>query len=119
MSEATWALGEGPDGERELAVHGEFDLAAEAAFMDDVERLLADDASPVELDLSGVSFMDSSGVRVLMILRQRYGPQIVVGELSEPVHSLFVTAGVLDWLSNDLSDDADVTSEPQHDRGAR
>lgn len=114
MSEATWALGGGRDGRRVLTVHGDFDLAAEQAFTGDVEGLLADDATPVELDLSDVSFMDSSGVRVLVILRERYGSQVIVGELSKPVRSLFVTAGVLGWFC----DGADATSELQQDGGA-
>jgi anti-anti-sigma factor len=115
MSEARWTIGDGRDGQRVVAVRGDFDIASEQPFLNDIEPLLADGTSGIALDLSGVEFMDSTGVRVLVVLRDRFGPRVVVGALSEPVRTLFVTAGVLDWLSNG----ADPTSESRSDRGTR
>jgi anti-anti-sigma factor len=49
---------------------GEFDMAAEAQFDETVARLCAD-ASTVVVDLSGLTFVDSSGLRSLLRVWQR------------------------------------------------
>jgi anti-anti-sigma factor len=94
---ATWAVGERPNG-RIVAVAGEFDLAAEQPWLNDMNRLFGEAESPVGIDLSGVSFMDSSGVRALIVLRKRYGDRFVVEAVSDPVQQLLEMTGVLQFL---------------------
>lgn len=52
------------DGRVVFGLHGELDLAAEAAFRRGVDSAGADET--VVLDLSGLSFMDSTGLRLLL-----------------------------------------------------
>jgi anti-anti-sigma factor len=49
----------------------------------------------VVLDLGGVTFLDSSGVRALIRLRQRHGERLRLGELSAPVRRVLEIAGLL------------------------
>ena len=58
------------DGLRTLAVRGEMDLAFKDAFHDEMTQLLHEAHSPVTVDLSGVTFIDSSGLRVLSSSRE-------------------------------------------------
>ncbi|MFE7511294.1 STAS domain-containing protein [Streptomyces sp. NPDC057540] len=53
-----------------ITVAGELDLASCPALEDATCLALADDA-PLRLDMSGVTFMDSSGRNLLLILRRR------------------------------------------------
>ena len=54
-----------------IALRGELDLAGAAALEQELGRLDADPATTVVLDLSGVGFMDSSGLRVIAVASQR------------------------------------------------
>ena len=49
-----------------LVVEGELDIASAARLVAAVEGLSREGGEPVVLDLSGVSFVDSSGVRALL-----------------------------------------------------
>jgi anti-anti-sigma factor len=51
-----------PQGGRRLTLRGELDLATTGR----LEAALAEAGRPVLLDLSGLTFMDSTGVRVLL-----------------------------------------------------
>ena len=57
---------EAPDAR--LTLTGELDLATVPRVTEAVEAILARDAGRVTIDLSGVSFMDSSGLRLLIVL---------------------------------------------------
>jgi anti-anti-sigma factor len=62
-----------PDGLPRLAVEGELDLSSVSALEEAVADALggAEDGGVVELDLGGVTFMDSTGLRGLLTARQR------------------------------------------------
>jgi anti-sigma B factor antagonist len=60
--------GEARNGTAALAVAGELDLATVPALKDALAQLEGTPA--LELDLSGVSFMDSSGLRALLTARR-------------------------------------------------
>src|SRR6478735_729458 len=49
-----------------LAVDGEIDLLVKDEFAEAVDRLIADARSPALLDLSGVTFFNSTGIGALL-----------------------------------------------------
>lgn len=55
------AVEPGPDAAR-VALHGELDLGSAGR----LERALAEHPGPLVLDLRGLTFMDSTGVRILL-----------------------------------------------------
>jgi anti-sigma B factor antagonist len=63
-----------------LAVSGEIDLAVAARFAQELESLVGDTAGAGLVDLSGVTFIDSSGVREL--LKAKHAATTAGGELS-------------------------------------
>jgi anti-anti-sigma factor len=73
----TW----GPDRTAEgLSVHGEIDLATAELFEEQASEAVMDTpASSVLIDLSGVTFMDSAGIRALIrVMELRCGKSLVV-----------------------------------------
>ena len=86
---------------------GQFELAGEidahSAPMVS-ERVESAHGSKLVLDLAGVTFMDSSGLRVIVQLHQQAqagGPQLVITHASRPVIRLFDIAGLSDLLQAD------------------
>ncbi len=85
-----------------MAIQGEVDLADEQSLVESVDALVSrDGAESVELDLGAVEFIDSSGVRALVLLRSRHGERIRVGPLSEPVRRVLEVAGMTEFLGVD------------------
>ena len=81
-----------------LVVAGELDAHSAPALR---ERIAASDDAATVLDMSGVTFMDSSGLRVLIDAHQAAagrGTQLVVHEPSPSVRRILEIAGVLDHL---------------------
>jgi anti-sigma B factor antagonist len=59
-------------GEPRLAVEGELDMAGAPALLEEVERFEADRPDGViAVDLTGVTFMDVAGMRVLLAAAER------------------------------------------------
>jgi anti-anti-sigma factor len=93
-----------------IRVRGEIDLATapqlEACLLDVEGRV-------VDLDLSGVTFCDGAGLRVLDQARDRLGDRLRVRGSSKHLHKL---ARVLDmeWLAVDVvaTEDGDQYGEP-------
>jgi anti-sigma B factor antagonist len=76
------------------------------------EQLDARDDAETVVDMSGVTFMDSSGLRVLIDAHQTAagrGSQLIVQEPSQSVRRILEIAGVLDHL--------DVRNSSTPDRG--
>jgi anti-sigma B factor antagonist len=94
---ATWSVEQLADGTSRVIVTGEVDLAVEEPFVAEVDSVAAarDGGSSVVLDLGGVTFLDSSGVRALIRLRQRHGERLRLGELSAPVRRVLEITGLL------------------------
>jgi anti-sigma B factor antagonist len=64
------------DGERvRLAVGGELDLATVPRVERAVDAALAQGARNLVIDLSGLGFVDSSGLRLFVVLHQRAGEE--------------------------------------------
>ena len=89
----------------EIALHGELDLAtvdeALAAFEQSV-----DGQPEVVVDLSGLTFMDSTGVRLLLRLHGRQnGRRVRFAQPSPQVARILELTGigpVFDWLDDDM-----------------
>jgi anti-sigma B factor antagonist len=86
-----------------LNVHGEIDLETAPALRETLLPVLEQQTGPVVVDLSEVSFMDSTGVHVLVNTLRRLEPQnrplaIVCRECGQ-VHRLLALVGLLDTLS--------------------
>ena len=56
-----------------LSIAGELDLSTAPSLAQQVERALREEVSSLTLDLSNLTFMDSSGLRLLIELDRRAG----------------------------------------------
>lgn len=83
-------------------IEGELDLTTEAELVDSVSRAIeASDAASIVLDLHGVAFIDSSGLRSLLRCRdhaERRGRPARLAVSQGPVSRLLQAAGVTDWF---------------------
>jgi anti-anti-sigma factor len=84
-----------------IVLEGEWDLAQQRATREAIHAALDRSPDSVVLDLSGVSFIDSSGLHVLVALNKRADSEnirlaIVPGP--RPVQRLFEVCGLLDVL---------------------
>lgn len=72
-----------------IRIAGEIDLSTSDRLDTDLEHLMtANDGREIVLDLSGVDFLDSTGLRMLWTARQRAqaaGSRLVLAAPSEPV----------------------------------
>jgi anti-anti-sigma factor len=85
-----------------ISVSGELDLATSPALAGELERASASDASVIVLDLRGVSFMDSTGLSVLVEGQRRADespPRFVVVKGGDQVSRLLALTGVADRLT--------------------
>jgi anti-sigma B factor antagonist len=92
------AISTSPDGRVEATVAGELDLAATSGVGQSLRRHLA---TAVVVNLEGVTFMDSSGIRCLLQLRSEAverGGRLTVGERSAVVDRLLEVSGLRDVL---------------------
>ena len=83
-----------------LRLHGELDLASADAVQQRLDELCAE-GRPTHLDLDGLAFMDSSGLRVVLQAAEagRTGDwTFTLTHGSEQVRQLFASAGVTDRL---------------------
>ena len=89
-----WSVVEVRPGEFEVS--GEIDAHSAPAL---AEHLAAQSVPTLVLDLAGVTFMDSSGLRLVVTLHQSAqsgGPALVIKDPSRPVERLFEIAGLGD-----------------------
>ena len=88
------------DGATVLIVVGEVDLATAPALDDKLRAATADCDGPVIVDLDRVSFMDSSGLQVLVshTLSSQNGCEVLLTRGSPQVQRLFEVSGMLEHL---------------------
>ena len=110
-----------------LNVCGEIDLESAPLLRELLQPALEHGSGPLVIDLSEVTFMDSTGVHVLIDTHRRLGPQnrrlaIACREHGQ-VHRLLALVGLLDALTVHRSRDSAVTdgedlirSEPASNR---
>jgi anti-sigma B factor antagonist len=99
---STWSRERVTDGRVRMLVRGEIDLADERPLVDEVDAVIGtSDHVVVELDLAGVDFIDSSGVRALLILRRAHGDRVLLGARSAPVQRVLEIAGLAETFADD------------------
>ena len=84
---------------RHITVVGELDLSTSNALIDQVSALVDGGATLVVLDLSGASFIDSSGLRALIGLGQLLestGGRLVIDGMSPAAQKLLEITGLLE-----------------------
>jgi anti-anti-sigma factor len=75
-----------------LVVKGEIDIATSARLHEQIERLSAEDAEIVVFDLERVTFIDSTGLGVLLHANERLGPRLRIVPGRAVVRLLEITA---------------------------
>jgi anti-anti-sigma factor len=78
-SPAAIELSEGEAGHMTARISGELDIVSAGHLRAQVDELLARSPTRLDLDLSGLAFMDSSGLALLLRLTNRLGPLRVFG----------------------------------------
>lgn len=93
-----------------LGVHGEIDLATAPRLREVLRPVVEGDTRSVVVDLSEVTFMDSTGVHVLLETLQRLAAQdrrlAIVCREGGQIHRLLATLGLLDTLTVHRSRDS-------------
>jgi anti-sigma B factor antagonist len=94
-----------------LTLSGELDLASAGVLDTAIAELCTDGAERITLELSELEFMDSTGLRSVLVgqeLCEVNGCELMIGELSPQVRRLFEVSGVGEKLSYraDLAEDA-------------
>ena len=80
-----------------LAVAGELDIASVGAVQRDATRLIQANGPDLVIDMSGVTFMDSSGLATLIAVRDTCttnGGQLVLSGLDDKLRRLFRLSGL-------------------------
>jgi anti-anti-sigma factor len=94
---AEFVTGAAADERRTLTVSGEVDIATVEDFLAAADACLDDGVEICEIDLGGVSFMDSSGLGALVRIRKAAndkGTRVVLTNVPESVNRLFEVTGL-------------------------
>ena len=89
------------DGAVRVSLQGELDLASARTMEERLAAIEEQAPARVVIDLSGLVFMDSSGLRVLLLADSRArerGFELVLAPGPEPVQRVFEMTGALDVL---------------------
>jgi anti-anti-sigma factor len=81
-----------------LRLRGELDIAGAPRLDAEIVRLCAEGASEVLLDLSELEFLDSTGFRTILAVREHCEAQGCAFRMTrptEPVHRVFALSGLL------------------------
>jgi anti-anti-sigma factor len=93
------AIAPGDDRAVAVAVVGEVDLPHARQLVVALREVLADEPDVITLDLSGVSFMDSTGIQVLMGARAdaaKTGTRLTIVKTSAPVQRVLELTGLVE-----------------------
>lgn len=89
------------DGAAQVALQGELDLASARQMEEHLASLDEQSPARVVVDLAGLAFIDSSGLRVFLLADARArerGYELVLLPGQEPVQRVFEMTGALDVL---------------------
>jgi anti-sigma B factor antagonist len=93
-------------GEVRIAPVGDLDLVTGESLEGEIRRRMSDTTERVVVDLRGVGLLDSTGLRVLITLRnhaRRNGHRLALVAGPPPVQRVFqltATRGLFDWLED-------------------
>lgn len=90
------------DDELGMAVAGDVDMDSSPAVAEAIQRAIASRPRRLTVDLARVTFLDSSGIRVLLLGRDQAAEQGVAFRVIDPqpvVRRVLDLAGVLDLLT--------------------
>jgi anti-sigma B factor antagonist len=99
------------DGHAKVRVTGEIDLATATELRQRLEAVIAAGICNLDLDLSAVTFLDSSGLVVLLVARQRLHDKhqrLMVLNPAKPVLRVFELCGVLEVMMDDRQPPTDL-----------
>jgi anti-sigma B factor antagonist len=84
------------DGVSRLAISGDVDLATADELREAGEKALTDACSTLRIDLSGVSFMDSTGLSALVAINNaaRHNHTVVLDDPTPPVRRILQVSGL-------------------------
>jgi anti-sigma B factor antagonist len=90
------------DGPRHvLVLSGELDMASSPALEQAVRAICTDSAEALTVDLSGLTFMDSTGLRVVLLAKElceRHRCELLVIPGPAQIQRLFEVTGILERL---------------------
>jgi len=89
------------DDEQVIALTGELDLDGAHRVAQELQRAEASDVRRIVLDLSGLQFIDSSGIRLILAADARSrmdGDRLALIRGPQPVQRVFELTGVTDRL---------------------
>ncbi len=85
-----------------VSLAGELDLSSALTFDEELRRIEDEsDPDPLVLDLDGLKFLDSTGLRLIVSAHQRAlkaGRRLVIVHATETVRRIFRLTGMLDRL---------------------
>jgi anti-sigma B factor antagonist len=102
MSELLSITRSNEDGAVVLALSGELDVITAPDLAQELDALAAEACPRVLLELSGLSFVDSAGVSVLVKARhtaEATGRRLILRNPTEQVHQVFSVLGLASWLA--------------------
>ena len=92
----------GADAAPVLAVSGDLDISGVEEFLDHAARLLDDGTAGIEVDLGGVTFIDSSGLGALVRLQRTAtvaGRHLRLTNVPRPVTRILELTGLTDLFT--------------------
>lgn len=98
-----------PGGGSVLKLVGELDLGTVTIFIDALDEILDGDFTTIELDMSELTFIDSSGVGAYVTAYRKAhskGSQLRLGSRSDLVDRVLQLSGVEDALAREAADKA-------------
>jgi anti-sigma B factor antagonist len=102
VPQAPFEMESANDGETgRLSLTGELDIATVPRVEQAIDALLADGVASLTIDLSGIGFVDSSGLRLFIVLDQRAtaeGWTLALTRPSQQALTVFRVSGVEDAL---------------------
>ena len=101
--DATFAAEQSEVGICMIRARGEVDLAAAPKFQEAIDAAIESKPTSMLIDLSEVTFLDSSGIRVLVDAQRRLkeaGASFTIDGMSPALTRVFEIAGVIDLLRN-------------------
>jgi anti-sigma B factor antagonist len=85
-----------------LALSGELDVISAPDLAEQLDALAAEACPRVLLELSGLTFVDSAGVSVLVKAKheaEANGRRLILRSPTEQVRQVFSVVGLADWLA--------------------